>query len=90
MSARVFIGADEIAKMLELGTKAMFLTRRNHLEELGFPNPIAWMKSPMRWRRDDVQNWLDGAGRNSADLYLLEPTPSAHRKVVMGAMAKVQ
>lgn len=59
---RIFITAHDVADMLEFQSAAQFLTRRAALErDQGFPTPVVFCQRPLKWRRTDVQSWLDGA-----------------------------
>jgi hypothetical protein len=60
MSAPLYIGAAEVAALLELPGPRSFLERRERLErEEGFPPPAPWARSPLKWRREDVLAWRD-------------------------------
>jgi hypothetical protein len=65
MMPKTFIDSAEIAQILELDNTAQFTTRRDYLiEQHAFPRPLPGWKRPMKWRRDDVINWINFAGRN--------------------------
>lgn len=82
MTQSIFVDATQIATLLELDTKTMFLQRRKDMEAEGFPRPVSFISKPMRWRRDDVLTWRDGIGRTLPGIPA-PMTPSDNRKVVM-------
>lgn len=86
MPEPVFIPTAEVAALLGL-TSGQFARRKMRLlEELGFPQPVPWATHPPRWRRADVQAWVEG-------VYIAPDTgvrerACAARKAVMLQMAR--
>ena len=63
-----FITCGQVAKIMEFANTQMFTKRRADLiENHGFPHPVPFIKRPMKFRRDDVENWLKFAGQTGAD-----------------------
>lgn len=61
MTGRTFITAAEVAELLEFPKATSFLGRRLALErDHGFPPPVCFTRSPLKWRRSDVVRWIDG------------------------------
>lgn len=84
----VFITARQVAQLLEFETTQQFRSRRDHLiRDLGFPRPVPFIRKPMKWRRDDVENWIAALNRPLANGAL--PFHAAdHRKVVLLEQAR--
>jgi predicted DNA-binding transcriptional regulator AlpA len=82
---RIYIGAGEVAALMEFHDAAQFLTRRARLEAMGFPRPVPFCTRPMKWRAADVRAWLDGA---RFDPEAPPATPDTARKVVLLAEAR--
>jgi hypothetical protein len=61
-----FITSSHVAQLLDLPSAASFLARRDELEDLGFPLPVAWSARPLKWRLELVQGWIDRQGRPRA------------------------
>ena len=57
-----FITSSHVAQLLDLPSAASFLARREELEDLGFPQPVAWSHRPFKWRSDLVLAWRDRQG----------------------------
>lgn len=53
-----FINSAQVAQLLDLPSANAFLARRDALEEMGFPLPVAWSSRPLKWRADLVQGWI--------------------------------
>lgn len=63
MTLPPFITADQVAQIIGLDDGAAFLRQRLRLQlETLFPLPLPVQKRPMRWKRDEVQAWLDRQG----------------------------
>lgn len=62
MTLPAFITSSRIALLLDLPSANSFLARRDELEDLGFPLPVAWSARPMKWRADLVQGWIARQG----------------------------
>lgn len=84
----VFITSDQVAELLEFGTKAQFMTRRTDLiRKHGFPPPLPFIRRPMKWRRADVEAWVAAVNRTMPDGSM--PIHAAdQRKVVMFSHAR--
>lgn len=65
-TGRMFLNSAEVAQLLDLPTSMAFLARRAALEEMGFPLPCAWSARPMKWRAEQVRQWIDRQGRPRA------------------------
>lgn len=62
MSLPIFITTAQVAGMLGLSDGG-FLRQRTRLEDAdGFPEPMPHCRRPLRWRRDQVQSWIEGHG----------------------------
>lgn len=60
----VFIEAPDVAGMVGFHSADAFLLNRHRLEdEEGFPLPLPTSRRPLKWRRTEVQAWVDGMGR---------------------------
>lgn len=60
MTAPLFMDAGEVAAALEMPDRAAFLRARDRLvAEHGFPAPVPWTRTPLKWRRADVIAWRD-------------------------------
>lgn len=90
MTERIFIGAAEAAQLLELPSADAFKSRRAALErDHGFPPPVPWAASPLRWRRADVIAWRDNYYKAPDLAPALGPgRGDAARRVVMLGMAR--
>lgn len=65
----VFIQAPEVARMVGFYSADAFLMNRHRLEdEEGFPMPLPTSRRPLKWRRTEVQAWVDGMGRPKPQL----------------------
>ena len=62
MTRQTFITTAQVAELLGL-SDGCFLRQRIRLEDQdGFPEPMPHSRRPLRWRRDQVQNWIEGHG----------------------------
>lgn len=58
----VFVTTAEVAQLLGM-SDAGFLRQRERLEDTtGFPLPMPMSRRPMRWRRDQVEHWIEAQG----------------------------
>lgn len=79
----LFVTADVVARMLEFDRPSKFLKRRARLEaDHGFPAPVPWIGAPLKWRRADVQAWIDGVRPEPAAADA-SPNAQASRRTVM-------
>jgi hypothetical protein len=62
MTLPAFITSAQVAQLLDLPSANSFLAKRDELEELGFPLPVAWSSRPMKWRSDLVEGWIARQG----------------------------
>lgn len=83
-----FIQAGEVADLLELDTREQFLRRRAHLEDLGFPHPVGWVRCPLRWRRSEVVAWLDAQSQGVPQDLPDDVVPLATRRLALHNMAR--
>lgn len=62
MNAPLFVTTADVATMLDL-SEGGFLRARQRLEDAtGFPQPMPHARRPLRWRRDQVQAWIETQG----------------------------
>jgi hypothetical protein len=66
MNLPMFIGSAQVAHLLDLPSPESFLARRDQLEALGFPLPVAWSARPLKGRSDLVLSWRDRQGQPRA------------------------
>ena len=62
MTLPAFITSAQVAQLLDLPSASSFLARRDELEDIGFPLPVAWSARPLKWRADLVQGWIARQG----------------------------
>lgn len=56
----LFVDAANVAALLEMPSGPAFLARHAALtRDHGFPAPLPWTRSPLKWRRADVIAWRD-------------------------------
>jgi predicted DNA-binding transcriptional regulator AlpA len=72
VTQKIFINAREVASLLELKNAMAFQVRRVRLESEGFPRPSKISKTPRRWRRAEVLQWLELADATTGP----EPDPA--------------
>ena len=58
-TGRMFLNSAEVAQLLDLPSSVAFLARRAMLEEMGFPAPCPWSARPLKWRAEQVRQWID-------------------------------
>lgn len=59
-----FITASEVAALIGFDSGAAFLRERDRLEnDHDFPLPMPTSRSPMKWRRSQVEGWVQAMGR---------------------------
>lgn len=64
-----FITAETVAGLIGLPDPASFLRQRQRLEdEAGFPLPMPTSQRPLRWRRAQVEAWVQSQGRPRAQV----------------------
>ena len=66
MTLPMFITSAQVAQLLDLPSANAFLSRRDDLEGKGFPTPCPWIQRPMKWRTEQVQNWIEAVTRPRA------------------------
>lgn len=65
-----YIESAEVARLLGFEGKRpglQFLARRSRLEAQGFPQPLSWTASPLKWDRAAVEAWIAAARRLAAE-----------------------
>lgn len=63
MSQPSFIDTATVANLMGLPSADAFLVRRLELEKHHhFPLPLPWWKRPFRWRRDQIEHWIEQQG----------------------------
>lgn len=89
----IFVDATAVAQMLGLPDADAFLRRRIQLEDAhGFPLSLPHWRRPLKYRREDVQAWLDRQGKPKAeaDPPRIAPELLATGKVSLLSMARAR
>lgn len=66
-----FVPTRAVARMIGISVNLFRIKREAMIEDLGFPEPLPHSSSPLLWRRDQVEAWVEGHGRPRA-----EPPPT--------------
>lgn len=66
-----FVTTDQVAYLIGMSVPLFRQRREAMIEDLGFPEPLAHVHRPMRWRADQVLAWVEAQGRPRA----FEPPP---------------
>lgn len=89
MAERTFIDTAEVADMLGLPSSQAFLIRRTDLEDHhGFPIPMPHWKRPLKYRRDQIEHWIEMNGTPKGEDPAIDPALIASGKVRMLAEAR--
>lgn len=69
-----FITAPVVASLTGFSNAALFLRKRDYLERVqDFPLPMPGTISPMKWRRVEVEAWVN---RQGVPLSAMQATPA--------------
>lgn len=88
MTNPIFIDAGEVAARLSI-SRALFLRQRDWMEtNLGFPVPVSWARSPMKWRANAIDTWIlqqglpAGQGPTTPTAAAPQPIPAGNRAMM--------
>ena len=82
------ITASEVAARMGMAP-AVLKRRRQELEERnGFPQPLPWALSPLKWRADQVEHWISQQGLPRQAEVVVDPALIRSGKVRLLAQAR--
>ena len=85
---RIFITSAEVAGMLGISAPSFMRVRPRLEDEDGFPEPMPHCRRPLRWRRDQVEAWIDGQGLPRDRETMIDPALITSGRVALLAEAR--